>query len=163
MTTRAVGRMKRDAEGGLVLSPQQTEYLSWLLMSPEQRLAEGLPDSQAKYAKHVDIDEGSLRRWKRNPEFVKEWDDRSKADRTSPERVQKLLDDLFQRGMDGSARHAELWLKAAGVLKAAEREASAPPRKGSVETLSDEDLAEALASAARLRGGVPSQNGTIAP
>ena len=56
---------------------------------------------------HVD----SLRRIKRDPRFVREWDRRCAELNIHPERTQSVIDSLFKQAADGDVKAASLYLQ----------------------------------------------------
>lgn len=122
------------------LKQQHEDYLSWCLMSAEERAEAGLPNSKAKYAEHIDVSIQTLQRWQKLPEFVERYEKALKERQGSPERAQAALDNLYDRGMAGDNKAMELWMKATGLLVAA----PAPPAPRKIAELSDEELRELI-------------------
>lgn len=117
-----------------VLDARKEAYLEWLTTPPGERQ----PESKAKYAVHVGVAEQTLRRWEKEKLFREEWRRRSDEVVGSPERQQKLLDRLFEQGMQGDVKAADLFLRVTGKL--------VPPPvtikdERKVEQLSDAELA----------------------
>ena len=68
--------------------------------------------SQAKYAVANEVDETTLRKWKKKDVFVAEWKKRVDVIQGSPERTQLLLDSLYNKGVAGDVKSAQLYLQA---------------------------------------------------
>jgi hypothetical protein len=75
-----------------------------------------VPSSQEKYALEEGVDETTLRRWKKKPAFKLEWERRVGELQQSPERTQKLLDNLYERALAGDNNSAKLYLQATNRL-----------------------------------------------
>jgi len=123
-----------------LLDPRQEQYLNWLLTPAHERQ----PSSQQKYCDLHNIDPTTVRRWQKKPHFIKEWDKRVEELQGSPERTQRILDALYEKGLDGDVRAAKLYLEATHRLiptKAVEQ-------KVTTSELSDEELDELIAKVA---------------
>jgi hypothetical protein len=110
--------------------------LDWLLQGPQRD-----PKHQYEWADLNGVHEGSLRRIKRDPRFMKEWDRRAAELNIHPERTQTVIDALFAQAADGDVKAASLYLQYI--------EKFTPKRRLVVEdkdasSLSDLELAEEL-------------------
>jgi hypothetical protein len=97
---------------GQHLRPTARKILK-LVMHTCQRQSPILP---RKYAIQEGVDETTLRRWKKKPAFKMEWEKRISEQQQSPERTQKLLDNLYQRALEGDNNSAKLYLQATNRL-----------------------------------------------
>lgn len=95
-----------------ILDPQQEKYLNWLLVPAPNRN----PRTQEQYAKQEGVDPATVRRWQKKPLFKEEWEKRVKELQGSPERTQKLLDNLYERSLAGDNKAAQLYLQATNRL-----------------------------------------------
>ena len=96
-----------DEEAGEQVMPRKWQgFLDWLLKGPERD-----PRTQREWAAENDIHEDSLRRIKRDHRFIKEWDRRAAELNINPERVQSVIDSLWQRASDGDVKAASLYLQ----------------------------------------------------
>ena len=95
-----------------ILDPRQEKFLNWLCTPANGRM----PSSQEKYALQEGVDETTLRRWKKKPAFKMEWEKRISEQQQSPERTQKLLDNLYERALAGDNNSAKLYLQATNRL-----------------------------------------------
>ena len=113
------------------------ELLEWLLQGPERS-----PRTQREWAKDHEMHEDSIRRIKRDNRFIREWDRRAAELNINPERVQSVIDALWQQAANGDVKAASLYLQYIDKFT--------PKRKVSVEDdrdtalFSDEELAAAL-------------------
>ena len=99
------------------------------------------PKHQYEWADLNGVHEDSLRRIKRDPRFMKEWDRRAAELNIHPERTQTVIDALFAQAADGDVKAASLYLQYI--------EKFTPKRRLVVEdkdasSLSDLELAEEL-------------------
>jgi hypothetical protein len=120
-----------------LLDSRQEHYLNWLLTPPHERI----PSSQLKYCEENNIDPTTVRRWQKKPHFIKEWDRRVEELQGSPERTQRILDALYDKGVDGDVRAAKLYLEATHRLTPAPTSKSSP--KGMAD-LTDSELDELI-------------------
>ena len=80
--------------------------LDWLLLGPERS-----PKTQKEWAAEQDIHQDSVRRIKRDPRFIREWDRRAAELNINPERVQSVIDALWQQAASGDVKAASLYLQ----------------------------------------------------
>ena len=112
------------------------DLLDWLLQGPQRD-----PKHQYEWADSNGVHEDSVRRIKRDPRFMKEWDRRAAELNIHPERTQTVIDALFAQAADGDVKAASLYLQYI--------EKFTPKRRLVVEdkdasSLSDLELAEEL-------------------
>ena len=124
------------------LDPRQEKFLNWLCTPANGRV----PSSQASYAGQEGVDETTLRRWKKKPSFKHEWEKRVSDLQQSPERTQRLLDNLFQRALEGDNNSAKLYLQATGRLAPVQLQVE---HKSSAAELSDSELTELISTSAQ--------------
>jgi hypothetical protein len=129
------------SENSNTLDTRQEKFLNWLCTPANGRV----PSSQNQYAKVEGVDETTLRRWKKKPVFKQEWERRVNELQSSPERTQQLLDNLFQRALEGDNNSAKLYLQATGRLAPVQFQVE---HSGKASELSDTELAELIAAGA---------------
>jgi len=98
--------MKQNEE--MTLSAPQEQYLDWLCTAPSERV----PPSKNKYALENSVDISTMRRWEKKDIFRSRWKTQVDDIQGSPERTQKLLDNLYNKALEGDTKSAELYLKA---------------------------------------------------
>ena len=131
---------KIDPETGLKVMPNHwIKLLDWLLLGPERD-----PLTQREWAKQNELHEDSVRRIKKDPRFLKEWDRRAAELNINPERVQSVIDALWQRAADGDVKAASLYLQYIDKFTPKRKVAVAEDRD--VAAMSDSELADALES-----------------
>jgi len=84
----------------------------------------------------------SLRRIKRDPRFIKEWDRRASELNINPERVQSVIDALWAAAAGGDVKAASLYLQY--IDKFTPRKKMILDDERDVAGYSNEELAEAL-------------------
>jgi hypothetical protein len=129
------------SENSNTLDTRQEKFLNWLCTPANGRV----PSSQNQYAKIEGVDETTLRRWKKKPVFKSEWERRVNELQSSPERTQQLLDNLFQRALEGDNNSAKLYLQATGRLAPVQFQVE---HSGKASELSDTELSELIAAGA---------------
>ena len=92
--------------GSKVMPAAWGNLLDWLLQGPERA-----PSTQRDWAAENDLHEDSIRRIKRDPRFIREWDRRAAELNINPERVQSVVDALWQRASAGDTKAASLYLQ----------------------------------------------------
>jgi hypothetical protein len=78
-----------DDKGMPVMPSAVAEFMDWLLSFPR------VPATFKEYAEQHDVHERTLRSWKADPRFVKEWEARASELNVGIERVQAVMDNLF--------------------------------------------------------------------
>lgn len=124
-----------------ILDERQEKYLNWLLVPSGHRI----PKTQDAYAKEENIDVTTLRRWQKKPHFKAEWQKRVEELQGSPERTQKLLDEIYQRALGGDNKAAQLYLQATNRLAPQQVNIT---HTQSLAEISDKDLEDLIASVA---------------
>jgi len=132
-----------DAETGEKTMPTHWQsFLDWLLLGPDRS-----PRTQREWAAANGIHEDSLRRIKRDHRFIKEWDRRAAELNINPERVQSVIDSLWQRASDGDVKAASLYLQYIDKFTPKRRVVVDDERDAA--GLSDDELADALEAEVR--------------
>lgn len=124
------------------LDERQEKYLNWLLVPQGYRN----PPTQEAYAKTEGVDPVTLRRWQKKPHFKNEWEKRVQELQGSPERTQKLLDEIYERALQGDNKAAQLYLQATNRLAPTTVNVN---HSQSLSEISDKDLEELISSVAR--------------
>lgn len=94
------------------LDTRQEKYLQWLLTPAPFRT----PETKQEFADQNGLDSSTLRRWDKKPAFKAEWEKRVAELQGSPERTQRLLDALYEAGLNGDNKAAQLYLQATNRL-----------------------------------------------
>ena len=113
------------------------ELLEWLLRGPERS-----PRTQREWSQEHGIHEDSIRRIKKDVRFVKEWDRRAAELNINPERVQSVVDALWQQAAGGDVKAASLYLQY--IDKFTPKRKIALDDDRDVAAFTDEELASAL-------------------
>lgn len=126
----------------LALTAMQEEYLAWLCQAPSERI----PPSKAAYAVAVGVTPPTLYNWEKKPVFRDKWKSQVDVIEGSPERTQRMLDSLYQAGLRGDSKSADLWLRATNRMQAAT--APVVPAASKATELSDTELDVLIAAVA---------------
>jgi hypothetical protein len=81
-------------------------FLEWKLQGPDRE-----PEFQYEWARANGVHEDSVRRWKRDYRFIREWDRRCAELNIHPERTQSVIDSLHAQAVGGSVQAASLYLQ----------------------------------------------------
>lgn len=121
---------KRD--GHWVMPELQSKFLDWLLTPKSERQEQSI----RAWAEAHGVNPGTPSDWKKDRRFRRAWEERANAKNIGVERLQNVLDTLYEAAVDGDVQAAKLYI--------AEIEKLRPPRQveadRDVEQLSDEDL-----------------------
>jgi len=136
-----------DPETGEKVMPDLWQaFLEWKLQGPDRD-----PGFQYEWARENGVHEDSVRRWKRDPRFIKEWDRRCAELNIHPERTQGVIDSLHAAAVGGSVQAASLYLQYIEKFTPKRRVVVDDERE--VAGLSDGELADELAGlVAEFRG-----------
>ena len=117
----------------------QAEFLDWLLADIK------IPNSQAKWAEQASVHERTVQGWKKDIRFKREWERRASEKNISPERIQDMVNTLYNAGKNGDTKAATSY------LAYVERFLPAPERTTSdkgIQGMTDAELDRALAELA---------------
>ncbi len=130
---------KVDPDSGAKVMPEQwATFLDWVLQGPDRE-----PKFQYEWAEQNGCHPDSIRRWKRDPRFVRERDRRAAELNIHPERTQGVIDSLHAAAVGGSVQAASLYLQY--VEKFTPRRRVVVDDEREVVGLSDDELADELA------------------
>ena len=124
-----------------ILEPKQEQYLNWLVVPAPYRE----PRTEEAMAELLGVNDSTLRRWKKKPAFAAEWKKRVEELQGSPERTQKLMDNLYDRALNGDNKAAQLYLQATGRMAPTQVNVEHSTK---VSEISDEELDALIASVA---------------
>ena len=139
---------RTDPETGEKVMPDSWKaFLDWKLQGPDRD-----PKHQYEWAELNGVHEDSVRRWKRDPRFIREWDRRAAELNIHPERTQGVIDSLHLAAVGGDVKAASLYLQYIEKFTPKRRVVVDDERE--VAGLSDGELADELAGlVAEFRGG----------
>ena len=118
----------------MLLTQEQEKYLAWLLLPEIERN----PKFKHEYATSIGVVENTLRYWEKKKAFVERWRLGVEGLAQSPDRTRALLDAIYQKGLDGDTKSAELYLKATGTLS--NNQNLTIKNEQSIKDISDEEL-----------------------
>ena len=97
---------KTDPDSGEKVMPEQWgEFLDWLLSEVRE------PATQKEWGAERELNDRTVRRWKADPRFVREWDRRAAELNVHPERTQSVVDALYRQASQGDVKAAALYLQ----------------------------------------------------
>lgn len=141
-----IARWSTDGDGNAVMPDLWARYLDWLLSDPRS------PSTHQELADSLDCHRDTLKRIRRDPRFVAEWERRADLLNISTDRIQTVVNALHRKAAEGDVKAAALYLQYVGRFM--------PEKKitvvQDVATMSDADLAAELElEARRIRGELP--------
>jgi len=95
-----------DETGEKTMPPKWHALLEWLVAGPERE-----PATQKEWGEQNGLHDSSVRRIKRDPRFIREWDRRSAEWNVHPERTQRVIDSLWSAAAGGDVKAAALYLQ----------------------------------------------------
>lgn len=126
----------KKVEGGYEMPEHQAEFLQWLVTPPEHRE----PRTYREWAAQHHLDTSTMRRWRADPMFRKEWEKALAEMNIHPDRVQEVIDALHKSATNGDVKAMETYLRMVDKIS--------PPKivfeEQSVRDMTEEQLAEAL-------------------
>lgn len=127
-----------------VLSAIQQEFIDWLLDPSKDK------GNQAEWARERNVSPHTVTNWKTGKTFIAELDARARKVNGGTERVQRIVDAMYDKALGGDTKAMQLYLEYVDKFT---------PKKllvvddRSPSEWSDAELAAALESAAALRQG----------
>lgn len=95
-----------DPDTGQLTMPEDwAKYLDWLL--DEGRV----PATSVAWAEENGYNDRTVRRWKADARFIREWDRRAAELNVHPERTQGVVDALHRAAVGGDVKAASLYLQ----------------------------------------------------
>lgn len=117
-------------------SDLQVEFIDWLL-DPDKK------GSQNDWAREHGVSPSTLSNWKRTDGIFKEaWERRAAELNISPERIQTIVDKLYDKAKDGDVKAIELYLRF--TEKYTPKVDLSKPAETSLSEMSDAELQEAM-------------------
>jgi uncharacterized protein YunC (DUF1805 family) len=131
--------------------PRHVRLVEWLTTPPSLRE----PSTKQELAEELGVATRTLRDWQTKPEVRKAWEVRAVEVAGEPDRVQRVLDELYATATDRTSRGhvaaAKLYLEAVDAIKPPEQSVTVRGVR-SVDELSDAELEALIAEeAVRLR------------
>jgi len=135
---------QRAVHVGSVLTPKQKAFLEWLCTPRELRD----PPQQKAWAAANQVDPMVVTAWKKDIKFREHWDRRLTELQIDPERIDLVMEALYQRAVAGSEKAIQMYLQVVREFRPSR--ASIEDSEGDVvlASLSDDELAAMIAEAA---------------
>jgi hypothetical protein len=126
-----------DPDSGEKVMPSDwSNFLDWMLSEDRE------PETQKDWAAAHGFNDRTVRRWKSDPRFIREWDRRAAELNVHPERTQAVVDALYKQAATGDVKAATLYLQYIDKFTPKRRVLVEDDRDAS--GLSDEELAAEL-------------------
>jgi hypothetical protein len=94
------------------LTNNQQLYLDWILEPEDTRY----PKTKSAWAEMHEVHYNTPTNWEKMPLFKQLWEEAIKGIAQSPERTQRLLNSLYEKGLNGDVKAAQLYLTATGAI-----------------------------------------------
>lgn len=130
------GRRLDLATGRIPLDERQEEFLAWLCGDRPEG------ESQNAYAQRAGVTSSTLSKWKKDPEFIRRWEETMREGAAHPDILSRQLQALNVKAMAGDVKAIELYWKL--VDRMTPDRLSVDQTTRSAEELSDEELARQL-------------------
>ena len=124
------------------LTKLQEEYLEWLLLPEIARV----PATKKEWAEKHDVHFNTPKNWENSKLFQERWKEGIDGMAQSPERTQRLLDSLYEKGLGGDVKAAQLYLTATGQMP---QNQTLNIKHESAKSLTDEELEGLIAQFAQ--------------
>lgn len=124
------------------LTKIQEEYLEWLLLPEIGRI----PATKKEWAEQHDIHYNTPTNWEKSKVFQERWKEGIDGMAQSPERTQRLLDSLYDKGLGGDVKAAQLYLTATGQMP---QNQTLNIKHESAKALTDEELESLISQFAK--------------
>ena len=122
--------------GRTEISPEQSEFLEWLLTPPAGRQ----PSGQNEWARQHGLAPQTVARWKNSDSLFKAtWEKKLAEMSVGPERLQLILDALFAEAQTGDVQAAKAyiaWVEKISPPSQTEKD------EASIEDMTDEEFAD---------------------
>ena len=129
---------RTDPDSGEKVMPDQWgDFLDWLLSDVRE------PATQKEWCAERGLNDRTVRRWKADSRFTREWDRRAAELNVHPERTQSVVDALYRQAAQGDVKAAALYLQYIDKFSPKRRVLVYDDR--SATGMSDEELAAELA------------------
>ena len=140
-----------DPETGEKVMPDTWKnYLDWLLSEVRE------PATSKAWALENGFNDRTVRRWKADSRFIREWDRRAAELNVHPERTQSVVDALHKAAVAGDVKAASLYLQY--IEKFTPRRKVVVEDERDAQSFSDDELAslleEEVASLRLIKGGL---------
>lgn len=129
-----IGRMPTGQPTRTELRPLEIEFLEWLVDPTRQ-------GTIASWARDHDLHPQTPHDWKKHPTFKAAWEKRLKELNIAPDRVQRVLDALWDKACTGDSKAASLYLQ---YIERFTPKTTVVVHDRAVADLSDAELAEFL-------------------
>lgn len=97
-------RWRSDDDGNPLMPEKQSEFLDWLLSDIK------VPHSQSQWCSQNDVHERTVQGWKKDIRFKREWERRAGEKNISPDRIQDMVNTLYNAGKQGDTKAAMSYL-----------------------------------------------------
>lgn len=90
-----------------VMPPLQSEFLDWLLTHESERDHKTIK----AWAEAHHVTPATCGSWKKDRRFKREWEDRAAAKNISVDRIQNVIDTLYEAACNGDVNAAKLYMQ----------------------------------------------------
>ena len=137
-----------SSSNDITLTPERAELVDWLVSNPRERC------TQIELADKLGVSPRTLRDWKAREDVRKVWKARAEEIGGDPERMQRLMDAMFEQGTDPESpkqvQAAKLFAQMTGAITPAEKpEASKGEQAKALLDLPKADLEKLVAELAQ--------------
>lgn len=132
-------RLWRKRGGKLIMPALQSEFLDWLLTPVPEREQK----TQKDWAEAHGVAATTVQEWKKDRRFRREWEERADAKNIGVDRIQNVIDTLYEAACRGDVNAAKLYMQHVEKLRPPQQVVE---RDSDVADMSDEELAAEVAA-----------------
>lgn len=131
----------------MALDWRKRAYIAWLTTVQAEREIPRLDE----FAKSLDVNQATLRKWKEDAEFLAEWERVYRATVGSPEKAQRVMTELLETATDRTdprqVQAAKTYLDAIGAIRPQQVDVTVTQGRAA-QALSDDELYALIAERA---------------
>lgn len=98
---------RQDGDGRMVMPPLQSDFLDWLLSLESEREHR----TMKAWADAHGVNPSTLGAWKKDRRFRAEWERRADAKNISVDRIQNVMNTIYEAAANGDVQAAKLYLQ----------------------------------------------------
>lgn len=131
----SASKWQMNERGEWVMPEKQAQFLEWLMADIR------IPETMLEWAEANDLHKDTPVRWKQDKRFIEKWEEAARKKNISMDRVQSVIDSIYEQAANGNIKAASLYLQYVDRFTPTQRVITEDEQ---VAKLSDEELDEQL-------------------